>query len=149
MCVERSIHRVHNRGPYSGTALASWVLLIQKCVCVTVLGLPLGAPHGHMGPVHSSLCNTIKQKNPLVPANPRAHAQKVLMIFTIIPTCWVRLNTGHGVSILTSSSSFCASIRFLYISLGSRKRTLPRCAPRSPPWSADTMLRCTHFLRLT
>ena len=31
-------------------------------MCVTVLGLPLGAPHGRMGPVHSSLCNTIKQK---------------------------------------------------------------------------------------
>ena len=31
-------------------------------VCVCVCYLPLGAPHGRMGPVHSSLCNTTKQK---------------------------------------------------------------------------------------
>ena len=36
------------------------------CMCITVLGLPLGAPHGRMGPVHSSLCNTIKTKNPVI-----------------------------------------------------------------------------------
>ena len=34
----------------------------DMCLGVTVLGLPLGAPHGRMGHVHSSLCNTIKQK---------------------------------------------------------------------------------------
>ena len=32
------------------------------CVCITVHGLPLGAPHGRMGPVHRTLCNTIKRK---------------------------------------------------------------------------------------
>jgi hypothetical protein len=32
------------------------------CVCITVHGLPLGAPLGRMGPVHRTLCNTIKRK---------------------------------------------------------------------------------------
>ena len=36
-------------------------------MCITVHGLPFG----RMGPVHSSLCNTIHTKSPPAPANPR------------------------------------------------------------------------------
>ena len=45
------------------------ITLSLCCVCITVHGLPLGAPHGRMGPVHSTLCNnknkTVTQKHRL------------------------------------------------------------------------------------